>query len=155
MGVSRQEHWSRLPSPSPGSLLVRPPQTLPLNFFFSTEFVLHCCLWAFYSFSVQKLLSSCTIKASHWGHSLIAEDGGAENCSLISMRTPKSQLAIEQPLAGWCWNLPEKDTPHSRTKEKGKRGAIRLNSNPIPIKWVTHKLENNNTKKILALLQRF
>ena len=71
------------------------------------------------------------------------------------MRTPKSRLAIEQPLAGRCWNLSEKDTSCSRTKEKGRRGTIMLNSNPIPIKRATHKLENNNTKNILALLQMF
>ena len=39
------------------------------------------------------------------------------------------------------------EPPRSRTKEKGKRGTVMLISNPIPIKWVTHKLENNNTKK--------
>ena len=30
-----------------------------------------------------------------------------------------------------------------------------LNSNPIPIKRAAHKLENDNTKNILALLQMF
>ena len=29
-----------------------------------------------------------------------------------------------------------------------------LKSNPIPPRWVTHKLENSNTKEVLALLQR-
>ena len=29
------------------------------------------------------------------------------------------------------------------------------NSNPIPTGWVTHKLENNNTKEVLPLLWRF
>ena len=28
------------------------------------------------------------------------------------VRAPKSQLAVEQPLTGGCWNPPEKDTPH-------------------------------------------
>ena len=27
-------------------------------------------------------------------------------------RTPKSQLAAEQPLKGGCWNPPEKIIPH-------------------------------------------
>ena len=30
----------------------------------------------------------------------------------------------------------------------GRRGTITIKSNPIPTGWVTHKLENNNTKKI-------
>ena len=37
--------------------------------------------------------------------------------STSSARTPKSQLAAEQPSTGGCWNPPEKDTPHLRAKE--------------------------------------
>ena len=33
-------------------------------------------------------------------------------------------------------------------------GTFTLKSNPIPTGWVTHKLENNNTK-VLILLQWF
>ena len=54
-------------------------------------------------------------------------------------RAQKSQLAVEQPLTGWCWNLPKKDTPHTKTKKKtqldGGRGTITIKSNPIPA-WV-------------------
>ena len=53
----------------------------------------------------------------------------------------------------------KKDTLSLKTKKKpqwdGKRGAIMIKSNPIPAWWVTHRLENNNTKEILPLLWRF
>ena len=73
------------------------------------------------------------------------------------MTTPKSQPAVEQPLTGGCWHPPRKDTPHPRTKEKqqrdGRRGAIMIKSNSIPIGWVTHKLENNNIKEVLTVMK--
>ena len=44
-----------------------------------------------------------------------------------------------------------KDTPGPKTKKKqqwdGRRSTTTVKSNPIPAGWVTHKLENNNTKK--------
>ena len=51
-----------------------------------------------------------------------------------SARTPKLQLVAEQPLAGECRIPSKKDTPHPRAKEKqdGRRGELRLESNPIP-----------------------
>ena len=36
-----------------------------------------------------------------------------------------------------------------------KRGTVMIKSNPIPTRWVTHRLENNNTKEVLTLLWRF
>ena len=46
------------------------------------------------------------------------------------VRAPKSQLAVEQPLSGGCWNPPKKDTPHPKTKEKpqyhGRRSAVTI-----------------------------
>ena len=48
----------------------------------------------------------------------------------------------------------EKDTPYPKKKkpqQDGKRGAIMIKSNPIPIKWVTMRLENNNTKEVFPL----
>ena len=33
-------------------------------------------------------------------------------------RAPESQLAVEQSSTGECWNPPEKDTPHPKTKKK-------------------------------------
>ena len=45
----------------------------------------------------------------------------------------------------------KKDTPRPKTKKKlqrdCRRGTIMIKSNPIPTRWVIHKLENNNTKK--------
>ena len=35
-----------------------------------------------------------------------------------SARTPKLQLAAEQPLKGEYWIPPKNDTPHPRVKEK-------------------------------------
>ena len=65
------------------------------------------------------------------------------------------QLAVEQPLTGGRWN-PKEDNSHAKTKKKpqqdGRKGTIMIKSNPIPARWVTHRLENNNTKKVLALL---
>ena len=37
-------------------------------------------------------------------------------------------------------------------QQDGRRGAIMIKSNPIPARLVTHRLENNNTKEVLALL---
>ena len=73
-----------------------------------------------------------------------------------SVRALKSQLAVEQPSTERQWNLPRKDTPHPRTKEKlqgdSRRGAIVVKPNPVTAGWATHKLENNNIKEVLALL---
>ena len=33
-----------------------------------------------------------------------------------------------------------------------QRGAISIKSNPIPARWVTHRLEIHNTKEVLTLL---
>ena len=34
-----------------------------------------------------------------------------------------------------------------------RRGAITIKSNPIPVGWVTYKLENNNTKEVFPLCE--
>ena len=51
-----------------------------------------------------------------------------------SVRTPKSQLAAEQPSKEECWNPPKKDTPSPRANEKpqqgGRKGAIALKIKP-------------------------
>ena len=53
----------------------------------------------------------------------------------------------------------KKDTPRPKTKEKlqwnSRRGAITIKSNPIPIGWAAHKLENNTTKEVLSLFWKF
>ena len=51
-------------------------------------------------------------------------------------RTPKLQLAAEQPSTGECWIPQKKDIPHPRVMEApqqdGRRGKSHLESNPIP-----------------------
>ena len=51
-------------------------------------------------------------------------------------RTPKLQLAAEQPSTEECWSLPKKDTPCPRAKEKpqqdSRRGKLHLESKPLP-----------------------
>jgi len=46
------------------------------------------------------------------------------------------------------------NTPHPKAKKKPhqdcRKGIIMKKSNPIP-GWLTHKLENNNTKEVLEL----
>ena len=66
-----------------------------------------------------------------------------------------------------CWTiinrrtleLTRKGTPHPKTKEKpqwdGRRGAIRVKSNPITAGWVTHRLENTYTTEVHPLEWRF
>ena len=66
-----------------------------------------------------------------------------------------------------CWTTidrmmlepTKKDTPHPKTKKKpqldGRRGTITVKPNPYLLEWVTHKLEDNNTKEVLPLLWRF
>ena len=73
--------------------------------------------------------------------------------------TPKSQVAVEESSTGRCWNLPKKDTPRPKTKEKPQRDnrivTIMIKSNLILARWATHKLENNNTKEVFSLLWSF
>ena len=75
-----------------------------------------------------------------------------------SLKAPKLQLVVEQPLTGGHWNPPKKDNPHPKTKKNlqwnGRWGAISIKSSPISAWWVTHSLENNNPKEVLSLLWR-
>ena len=87
------------------------------------------------------------------------QDGGVEGYALIfSLRTPKMQLADKKPQKGGCWNSPKRN-PASKDKGEAamrwQEGTITLKSNPIPASWATHQLENDNTKEVLTLLQRF
>ena len=51
-------------------------------------------------------------------------------CSSSPVRTPKLQLAPEQPSTGECWILPQKDISCPVEKEKpqqdGRKGKIRF-----------------------------
>ena len=54
---------------------------------------------------------------------LLVEDGREEEvCSSFPVRTPKLQLAVEQPWTGGQWNPPKKkkkkDIPCPKTKKK-------------------------------------
>ena len=50
---------------------------------------------------------------------LLVEDGGEEEVhSSPPVRTPKFQLAVEQPWTGGQWNPPEKGTPCLKTNKK-------------------------------------
>ena len=67
-------------------------------------------------------------------------------------RAPKSQLAVEPPLTGGCWNPTKKRYPTLKDKEEaaerdGRRATITIKPNPIPAGWVTHKLENNKYQR--------
>ena len=44
-------------------------------------------------------------------------------CSSPPVRTPKLQLAAEQPSTGECWISPKKDTPHARAKKKPQQDS--------------------------------
>ena len=71
-------------------------------------------------------------------------------CSSTPVREPKLQLAVE-PSTGGHWNSPTKDTPRPKIKklqQDDRRGTISIKANPILAVWVTHKLENKNTKEV-------
>ena len=63
------------------------------------------------------------------------------------LRGPESQLVVEQSLTGRHGNH-QKKSPMSKDKkpQDSRRGTITMKSNPIPARWVTHKLENNPKK---------
>ena len=50
--------------------------------------------------------------------------------SYSPVRTPKSQLVVEETPTGGPWNLSKKDTPHTKTKKKPQcndtRSTIKL-----------------------------
>ena len=90
---------------------------------------------------------------------LLVQDGGVEGRVLISS-------CESTKIATSCWTAINRRTleptkkryPTFEDKEAqqdGRRGAIMIKSNPIPARLVTHRLENNNTKQVLALLWRF
>ena len=73
---------------------------------------------------------------------------------------PKLQLAVQQPSTGGCWNPQKKKKKNmSRDKEEAARRQEQEHNhnkvNPIPTVWMTHRLEDNNTKEIVTLLWSF
>ena len=55
-------------------------------------------------------------------------------------RTPKSQLAVQQPLTGGRCSPPKREIPCPKTKKKlprdGRRDAVMIKSSLIPARWV-------------------
>ena len=89
----------------------------------------------------------------------INQDGGVEGRAL----TPSCK---NTRITTGCWTVIDrktldftKDTPYPRTEEKpqwdGRRGAIRVKSNPITAGWVTHRLVNTYTTEVHPLEWRF
>ena len=48
-----------------------------------------------------------------------------------------------------------KDKEEAAARQQDRKGSVTIKSNPICICWVTHKLENNNTKEVFPLLWKF
>ena len=92
---------------------------------------------------------------------LLVQDGGAEGRAfLFSGQSTKTAISCWTTSTEGRWNPPKKDNPRPKTKKQpqwdGRRGTITINLNPIPTYgWVTHRLENRNTKDVLTLLWRF
>ena len=56
------------------------------------------------------------------------------------VRTPKLQLAAEQPLTGECWISPKTDTPHTRAKEQLQQdGSVQFSCLVISNSLQPHK----------------
>ena len=70
-------------------------------------------------------------------------------CSSSPVRTPKLQLAAEQPLTGECWLPPKTDNPYPRAKKKpwkdGRRGKT-----VFRIKLHTHQRRSEGSNKPCA-----
>ena len=77
------------------------------------------------------------------------QDGGVEGLALISS-CENTKISID------CWIAIDRGLLKPTEKScKDGRGKITIKSNPISTRWVTQKLDNNNTKEVLALLWRF
>ena len=63
------------------------------------------------------------------------------------MKTPESQLTAEQPSTKKTQNYQKKDILYPKKKQQPQRdsrkGTVAIQWNPIPARWVTHRLENN------------
>ena len=65
------------------------------------------------------------------------------------MRTPKLQIAADQPLTGECWIPPKKDTHHPRAKEKPQQDC-RRGEIMFAIKPHTHQSLEGSNKTLCA-----
>ena len=89
----------------------------------------------------------------------LAQDGEVEGrgltLSYVNTRiTTNCWTAIDKKL-----EPTKKDILHPKAKKKpqqgGRRGEIAIKSNLIPVRWVTHKLENNYTTEVFPLEWKF
>ena len=81
-------------------------------------------------------------------------DGGVEGHALISScNSTKSQLAIERKDAGtYHKKISHVHRQSKKLQQDSRRDTSTIKSYPTPAGWVTHKLEDNNTKEVLPLL---
>lgn len=87
---------------------------------------------------------------------LLVQGGRAEGRhSSLPVRAPKLQQAVEPPLTEDAGTQLKKRYLTSKDKEAerdSRRGTTTVKSHPIPAGWVTHRLDNNDTKEVLTLL---
>ena len=90
---------------------------------------------------------------------LLVQEGRVEGCVLISCyESTKTATSCWTTINRRLLEPTENDVPHKMTKKPqwdSRRGAITIKSNPIPTRWVIHRLETSNTKEVLPLLWRF
>ena len=95
---------------------------------------------------------------------LLVQDGRVEGHVLISScESTKIVISywttIDKKMLESTKKKKKKDTPQPKTRKKlqqdSRSGTIMIKSNPIPARWVTHRLENSNTKEVLPLSLRF
>ena len=87
----------------------------------------------------------------------MVQDGGVEGNALIfSCESTKITTSYRKPTDRRTLELTRKRYSCPKTKEKlqqdSRRGAITIKSNPISAGWATHRLEKNNTKKVVKVL---
>ena len=97
------------------------------------------------------ILSSTTLFSFYLQYFLVQEqDGRVEEYALISpVRTPRSQLAAEQPSTGECWIPPPKNTLHPRAKEKPQK-EVRRGTFAFKIKFQTYCRCSEGANKTLC-----
>ena len=110
--------------------------------------------------SLYEVIISKCIHVSRRQVIVLVQDGRVERFAPISScESTKIVTSYLTSIKRRMLEPTKKDTPYPKTKKKlywgGRRGAVRIKSNPIPAGWVSHKLENSNIKEVLALFQRF
>ena len=90
---------------------------------------------------------------------LLVQDGVVEGCVLISSyKSTRITASCSTANDRRTLEPTKKDTPHPNRKKRsqwvGKMvgGTVTIKSNPVSARWVTHRLENSNTKEVPPLL---